>query len=50
MLDTIVRELGFKDEEDFHHLVASINMTPPEKVATFKKWQFDDGTKNGRLD
>ncbi len=49
MLEEIVKELGFKDEQEFHSLVARVDITEPMKLTAFKKWQTEDGTKQGIL-
>ena len=49
MLEEIVKELGFKDEQEFHSLVARVDITEPMKLTAFKKWQMEDGTKQGIL-
>lgn len=48
-MDEIVKALGFADEREFHRLVCCVDLTSPEKVAAFKAWQDEDGTKAGLL-
>ena len=44
-----VEDLGFENEREFHHLVASVDISTPAKMGLFKHWQLDDGTKVGLL-
>ena len=48
-LGEVVRELGFADEREFHRLVASRDISTPEKLKAFKSWQEGDGSKAGLL-
>ena len=48
-LSDLVRALGFADEADFHRLVASADISTPEKMKAFRKWQEEDGSKAGLL-
>lgn len=50
MNDQIAQSLGFDDAAEFNKLVAGVDMTTPEKLADFKAWQEDDGTKEGILE
>ena len=42
-------DYGFADEAEFHHLVANADISSPEKLAAFKLWQYEDGSKEGLL-
>lgn len=44
-----LKEMGFKNEQEFHKMVASVDLTDPEKMQKFLKWKEDDGTKEGLL-
>jgi hypothetical protein len=48
-MEETARELGFENEKEMHRLVASVDLSTPEKIAAFKKWQFEDGTKDGLI-
>ena len=48
-LNEIVQEMGFKDEKEFHKLIARIDISTPEKNTKFRHWQFHNGTKGGLL-
>ncbi len=48
-MDELVKSLGFADAREFHRLVASADITSPEKLTAFKAWQENDGTKAGLL-
>ena len=41
--------MGFKDEKEFHKLIANVDISTTEKNIKFKHWQFHDGTKKGVL-
>lgn len=47
MNDEIARQLGFNDAAEFHRMVASVDLSDASKLAAFKRWQEDDGTKDG---
>lgn len=47
MNDQIAKQLGFADAAEFHRMVSSADLSDPLKVAAFKRWQDDDGTKDG---
>src|ERR1044071_7653107 len=48
-MEELVKSLGFESEEEFHHLVSSADLSSPEKIAAFKRWQTEDGSKEGLL-
>lgn len=41
------KECGFESEGEFHRMVAAADLGTPERLAAFKRWQMDDGTKAG---
>ena len=47
MLDTAVKALGFDSADEFHRMAAGADISTPEKLAAFKAWQENDGTKVG---
>lgn len=47
--DGIAESLGFADQAEFHRLVAGADVSTPARLAAFKAWQADDGTKSGLL-
>lgn len=48
-MEAIVKQLGFESEKEFHSLVAAADLSTPEKETAFKKWQSEDGSKEGLL-
>jgi len=48
-LEDLVKKNGFESEREFHKLVSSVNLSSPQKMAAFKKWKEEDGTKEGIL-
>lgn len=48
-MDELLKELGFNDITEFNELVARADLSTPEKLAAFKKWRTEDGTKEGLL-
>jgi len=48
-LDDTVKKLGFESGAEFCRLVASVDMSAPEKLQAFRRWQVTDGTKEGLL-
>lgn len=42
-----VKELGFESLEEFFKLISSIDLT--KHLLSFKRWQQEDGTKEGLL-
>lgn len=46
-LAEVVIELGFKDEREFHRMVASYDISSEERMEKFRSWQLNDGTRNG---
>ncbi len=47
--DELARKSGFESEKDFHATVASVDISTFQKYSAFKKWQDEDGTKEGLL-
>lgn len=45
----VVREKGFDDLDEFNRLVASADITTPERFAAFTEWKLKDGTKAGLM-
>jgi len=48
-LENLVKEKGFENENEFHALVAGVHLSTQEKLDAFKKWQNEDGSKEGLL-
>lgn len=48
-MEEIVKQYGFESVGEFHRMVADVDLTSAEKIAAFKKWQEDDGTKKGLI-
>ena len=48
-MEALAKQLGFESEKELHHLVASVDISTPAKAAAFKKWQDEDGSKEGLL-
>jgi hypothetical protein len=44
---TMVRDKGFESLEEFNRLVASADLTTPERFDAFTKWKMNDGTREG---
>lgn len=40
-------EYGFESDDEFHRMVANVDISSGEKFAAFKAWQRNDGTKEG---
>jgi len=47
--EKIIIENGFESIKEFNNLVSNANISTPEKVKAFRKWQLEDGTKAGLL-
>jgi hypothetical protein len=47
MNDDVAQALGFVNAAEFHRIVAAVDLSKPSLMAAFKRWQDDDGTKNG---
>ena len=48
-MEEMVKEYGFDSVQEYHHLVANVDVSTSEKLAAFKTWQIHDGTKEGLL-
>jgi hypothetical protein len=48
-MEEIAKIYGFDSERDFHCMVASLDLSTPDKRVEFRKWQMGDGTKTGLL-
>lgn len=48
-LEQLIKENGFESEKELHELVSSVDLSTPENLISFKKWQEEDGTKKGLL-
>jgi hypothetical protein len=48
-IDDVMKELGFENYEEFIRLVFEADISTSEKLVAFKKWQLEDGTKEGLL-
>jgi len=46
-MDEIAKKLGFDNETEMHKMISDIDLSTPDKIQEFKKWQDQDGTKNG---
>jgi len=47
MNDEFVQALGFDNADQFSIMVANVDISTPDKLAGFKNWQENDGTKDG---
>ena len=45
-MEKLVKELGFENEQEFHSMIAKVNFNKLG-LATFREWQYEDGTKDG---
>ena len=48
-MEEFVKEMGFESEEEMHEMVASVDLTDPDKMQKFMNWKEADGTKEGLL-
>lgn len=48
-MEELAIEMGFENVREMMHLVASVNLSKPDRLAAFKQWQDNDGTKAGLL-
>ena len=46
-IDEMVKELGFESEKEFNTMVASLNISTPDKYKAFRIWKDTDGSKPG---
>ena len=47
--EDLVKSFGFDNVSELNKLVATLDISSPKKLALFKKWQEEDGTKDGLL-
>ena len=48
-MEKIVKQLGFKNLEEYHKLVANVDLYTPKKLKAFDNWKNNDGTKEAIL-
>lgn len=48
-IDDIVLQKGFESLNEFYRLVANTDLSSTNKLASFRRWQNEDGTKEGLL-
>lgn len=48
-MEELLKELGFDNINEFNKLVASADLSSPEKLDAFKLWKEKDGSKEGLL-
>ncbi len=48
-MDELARAMGFAGAAEFHRLVAATDITTQDKLAAFRSWQENDGSKAGLL-
>ncbi len=48
-MEELVKAMGFESLQEFNKLVASVDLSTPEKLKAFKEWQDNDGSKTGLL-
>ena len=48
-MEELVQSMGFSSLDEFNEMVCSVDLSTPEKLAKFKDWQANDGTKEGLL-
>jgi hypothetical protein len=46
----VLKKAGFVSQEEFNRLVSEPDLSEPERALAFKRWQFQDGTKQGLID
>jgi hypothetical protein len=47
--EEMFQEAGFESAAEGHKMIASVDLGSPEKLEAFKRWKFEDGTKEGLL-
>ncbi len=45
--DDISKESGFESADEMFRLISSVDISNDEKMSAFKRWQSEDGTKDG---
>lgn len=48
-MEEIILQYGFESLKEFNEMVANVDLSSMEKITAFKKWQEEDGTKEGLL-
>ena len=48
-MEDLVKEMGFNSVQEFNHLVATVDISTPQKLKAFEDWKENDGTKEGLL-
>ena len=48
-IEQILKLQGFESAAEFHTMIADVDISTIEKMASFKEWQDKDGTKTGLL-
>lgn len=48
-MEEIIKEYGFESQAEFSELINNVDLSSPEKVEAFRKWQIEDGTKENLL-
>jgi hypothetical protein len=46
-LEQIYISLGFESAQEYNRLIGSLELETPGQLAAFKKWDAEDGTKEG---
>ena len=49
LMEGAVKQCGFESLVEFNNLIANLDLSNPDKVVAFKRWQLTDGTKEGLL-
>lgn len=49
IVDAAARAKGFKGARDFHRHISAVDLSTPDKLAAYRKWREEDGTKEGML-
>lgn len=49
-MSDMFKDLGFESEEEFHRMVAAVDISDTSVFPRFKQWQEHDGTKAGLLE
>ena len=42
-----LKRLGFESSAEFHRLVASVDLSTNACIIAFRRWQYQDGSKDG---
>lgn len=48
-MEEIAKSLGFESLQEFHKLVADVDLSTSEKIKAFENWKLNDGSKAGLL-